>query len=228
MNPRALAAEGLGTFALVAATCGAALLAAPAGGGAATVSLGAGLAVLMMAYAVGHISGGHFNPAVTLGLVAAGRFDFAKAPGYIGAQLAGGLLAALVVSVVLDGVAAGGRTTATAFAAISNAYGGKSGITLRSAFLIEFTGAALLLVAIVGSTARGAAAGFAPLAIGAAYAGLLLLAVPITNGSLNPARSTATAAFAGGDPIAMLWLFWVAPILGAVIGGAIARWLQSE
>ena len=228
MNPRALAAEAIGTFAMVTATCGSALFSAPSGGGLVGVAMAIGLSVLIMAYAVGHISGGHFNPAVTLGLVAAGRFDMGKAPGYIAAQLVGACLAALVFSIILAGHLGGGKITFNSFAAISNTYGGRGGFTMLAAFLLEVVVTALFLIVIVGSTARGAPAGFAPIAIGVALMVLHLAAIPVTNASLNPARSTAPALFAGADAMGQLWLFWVAPILGGVIGGLTGKWLQGE
>jgi aquaporin Z len=228
MNARALAAEAIGTFALVTATCGSALFSAPSGGGLIGVSIAIGLSVLMMAYAVGHISGGHFNPAVTLGLAAAGRFDMAKAPSYIVAQLAGGIAAALIFSLILGGYLGGGKTTFNTFAAISNAYGGRGGFSLLSVFLMEVVITALFLIVIVGATSRGAPAGFAPIAIGVALMVLHLVSIPVTNASLNPARSTAPALFAGADMIAQLWVFWVAPILGGIIGGTLGKWLQNE
>ena len=228
MNQRALAAEAIGTFALVTATCGSVLFSAPAGGGLIGVSIAIGLSVLIMAYSVGHISGGHFNPAVTLGLVAAGRFDMAKAPSYIIAQVVGGVLAAFIFSLILGGYLGGGKTNFNNFATVANSYGGKGGFSLMSVFLMEVVITALFLIVIVGSTARGAPAGFAPIAIGVALMVLHLVSIPVSNASLNPARSTAPALFAGAEMIGQLWLFWVAPILGGIIGGTIGKWLQNE
>ena len=231
MEQRALAAEFIGTFTLVAATCGSALFSAPAGGGLVAVAFAIGLSVLIMAYSVGHISGGHFNPAVTIGLIAAGRFDAAKAVSYIIAQLAGGIAAAAIFSVILSGALSAGPTAAmkwNSFAAISNTYGGANGFSMLSAFLMEFVITAVFLIVIVGATSRRAPAGFAPIAIGVALFVLHLVSIPVTNASLNPARSTAPAIFAGGIPMAQLWLFWVAPILGAAFGGAVGRYLQDE
>ena len=224
MTARALVAEFVGTFCLVLAIAGAATFAAPSAG-LLPVALAAGIAVVSMAYAVGHISGGHFNPAVTIGLIAAGRFDSARAPGYIVAQVLGGAAAALVLATV---VAGGIGVKVNSFAAVSNHYGGPGQYGLLAAILYEVVITALFLIIIVGSTARRAPAGFAPIAIGLALALFHIVAIPVTNASLNPARSTATAIFGGTLPLSQLWVFWVAPILGGVIGGVIARYLQEE
>lgn len=224
MNARALVAEVVGTFTLVLAAVGAALLAAPSVGLVA-VALAAGIAVTTMAYAVGHISGGHFNPAVTIGLVAAGRFDSAKAPGYIIAQVVGGALASLVLSLVL-GNAVGGKWST--FSAASNHYAPAGSFGFAGTFLLEVVIAALFLVVIIGATARRAPSGFAPLAIGLAYCLFHIIALPVSNASLNPARSTASAVFAGAGAISQLWVFWVAPIIGGIIGGVVGRYLQEE
>lgn len=218
-----LAAEFVGTFALVTAVCGAALFSAPSAGLVA-VAFAVGLSVLTMAYAVGGISGGHFNPAVTLGLVAAGRFETSKVVPYILAQLAGGIAAAAIFYVILQGAGSGRWNT---FTAISNLYGG-TGASLLSALLIEVVVTALFLIVIVSVTSPGQPAGFAPLAIGLALVLFHLVAIPVSNASLNPARSTATALFGGGTALASLWLYWVAPIIGGVIGGIVAKWLQEK
>ena len=162
MNQRALAAEFIGTFALVGAVCGSALFSAPAGGGLVGVAFAVGLSVLAMAYAVGHISGGHFNPAVTIGLIAGGRFKTEEAIPYIIAQVAGGLAAALVFSMVLGG-APGGATAPkwNSFMAISNNFGGPGGFSMQSAFVIELVITALFLIVIMGATSKRAPAGFA-------------------------------------------------------------------
>lgn len=228
MSTRALAAEFIGTFALVTATCGSALFSAPSGGGLVGVAIAIGLSVLIMAYAVGHISGGHFNPAVTLGLVAGGRFDIANAPGYIIAQVLGGVAAAATFAVILGGYLGGGKVEFNTFAAISNNFGGPGGFSMMAVFLTEVVITALFLIVIMGATSSRAPAGFAPIAIGVALMVLHLVSIPVTNASLNPARSTAPALFADGTALANLWLFWVAPILGGVIGGVISRWLQDE
>lgn len=224
MTARALVAEFIGTFCLVFAIAGTALLAAPSAGLLA-IALAAGFAMLGMGYAVGAVSGGHFNPAVTMGLIAAGRFDSARAPAYIIAQILGGAAAALVLSVVAGG--ASGARIGT-FAMVSNQYGGPGQFGMVAALLTEIVATALFVVVVVGATGRRAPVGFAPLAIGLAYALFHLVAIPVTNASLNPARSTATALLGGTLPLSQLWLFWVAPILGGVIGGVIGRYLQEE
>ena len=230
MNTKALAAEFIGTFALVTATCGSALFSAPSGGGLVAVAFAIGLSVLIMAYSVGHISGGHFNPAVTIGLIAGGRFESGNAIGYIIAQVLGGIAAALVFQVILQGALSAGPSAATkrnSFAAISNTYGGANGFTMVAAFVMEVVITALFLIVIMGSTSKRAPAGFAPIAIGVALFVLHLVSIPVTNASLNPARSTAPALLAGGVAMSQLWLFWVAPILGGIIGGAIGKWLDE-
>jgi aquaporin Z len=231
MKAKALAAEFVGTFVLVTGTCGAALFSAPAGAGLLAPAFAIGLSVLIMAYAVGHVSGGHFNPAVTAGLIAAGRFESGNAIGYVVAQVLGGLAAALVFQVILGGALSAGPAQGTAwntFTAISNTYGGTRGFSLTSAFLMEVLITAIFLIVIVGSTSRRAPPGFAPIAIGVALFVLHLVSIPVTNASLNPARSTAPAVFAGGQPLSQLWVFWAAPILGGIIGGAIGRWLDED
>ncbi|MGE0700516.1 MAG: aquaporin [Hyphomicrobiaceae bacterium] len=223
MTARALVAELVGTFFLVLAIAGAGALdgASPA----LSVALAAGLALAAATWALGHVSGGHFNPAVTIGLIATGRFDSARAPAYMVAQVLGGASAALLVSVTLAGA---GSARTGSLASLSNHYGAAGQFGLTAAFLIELAATALLLVVVVGATARRAPAGFAPLATGLAYAALMLVALPVTGGSLNPARSTATALLGGAVPLAQLWVFWAAPILGGVIGGVIGRYLQEE
>ncbi len=230
METKALGAEFLGTFWLVLGGCGAAVLAADFGvGGNGTslglgfvgVSLAFGLTVVTGAYAFGHVSGGHFNPAVTLGLVAGGRFEAAKAPGYIVAQVLGGIAAAAV----LLGIASGqdGFDASAGFA--SNGYGDLSpgGYALGAAFLTEVVMTAFFLLVILGATAKKAAPAMGGLAIGLALVLIHLISIPVTNTSVNPARSTSQAIFAGGDYIGQVWLFWVAPIIGAVIGALIHR-----
>ncbi len=221
---RNLAAEFIGTFTLVSAVCGAALFSAPSAGLVA-VAFAVGLSVLAMAFAVGHISGGHFNPAVTIGLVAAGRFNPEKVPTYIVAQLLGGAAAAGVFYLVLKGAPAGKWNT---FTAASNTYGGAQGFQMGAVFLTEVVITALFLIVIVGSTSARAPGIFAPIAIGLSLTLFHLMAIPVSNASLNPARSTATAIFGGTAALNCLWLFWLAPILGALIGGLASRWLQDE
>jgi aquaporin Z len=214
-----LGAEFIGTFMLVTSVCGAALFSAPSVGLIA-VALSIGTAVLAMAYAVGPISGGHFNPAVTCGLVAAGRCPATKAIPYIIAQVIGGAVAAAVFYVILRGAPTSGKWNT--FLAISNLYGG-TGFPLLSVALIEVVLTALFLIVITSVTSERAAPGFAPIAIGLTLTMIHLAAIPVSNASVNPARSTATAIFAGGDALSSLWLFWVAPIVVGVIGGLIGK-----
>jgi aquaporin Z len=223
-----LAAEAFGTFWLVFGGCGSAVLAAgfpELGIGFAGVALAFGLTVLTMAYAVGHVSGGHFNPAVSLGLAVGGRFEWAELPGYWGAQLVGGFLAAVVLYVIASGApdwSAGG------FA--SNGYGANSpgGYGLVSAFLIELVLTGFFLIIILGATSRFAPAGFAPLAIGLGLTLIHLVSIPVTNTSVNPARSTAVAFFADTGAVGQLWLFWMAPLAGAALGALAWKTLLPE
>jgi aquaporin Z len=223
-NYRALAAEFIGTFTLVSAVCGAALFSAPSAGLIA-VAIAVGMSVTTMAYAVGHISGGHFNPAVTLGLVVAGRFDADKAIPYIITQVVAGACAAGVFYVVMMGAGIGRWND---FVAVSNLYGEPQHFSLAAVFITEVVITALFLIVIVGSTSPNAPGTFAPLAIGLALMMFHLIAIPISNASLNPARSTATAIFGGAPALKCLWLFWVAPIVGGLIGGYISRELQTD
>jgi aquaporin Z len=223
-----LAAEAFGTFWLVFGGCGAAVLAATfpeLGIGFAGVALAFGLTVLTMAYAVGHISGGHFNPAVSLGLAIGRRFDWSELPGYWAAQLAGGSVGALV----LYGIAAGAPDWSPGGFA-SNGYGANSpgGYGLGSAFLIELVLTAFFLIIILGATSRLAPAGFAPIAIGLGLTVIHLVSIPVTNTSVNPARSTAVAFFAETGAMGQLWLFWVAPLAGAALGALLWRSLLPE
>lgn len=220
-DSRQLGAEFLGTFALVSAVCGAGLFSAPSAGLIA-VAFAVGLSVVAMAYAVGSISGAHFNPAVTLGLVAAGRFNVNRAPGYIIAQLLGGAAAAAIFWFILSGLPAGKWNT---FTAISNIAAPTA--TIPSG-LLEVVITALFIFVIVSVTGTGAHVAFAPIAIGLSLVLFHLIAIPVTNASLNPARSTATALFGGPTAVQSLWLFWVAPILGGLLGGVIARWVHDE
>jgi aquaporin Z len=215
---RKLAAEVFGTFWLVFGGCGSAVLAAgfPALGiGFVGVSFAFGLTVLTMAYAVGGISGGHFNPAVSLGLAVAGRFEWGELVPYWVAQLAGGLAAATVLYVVAAGAPG---FTAGGFA--SNGYGDLSpgGYSLLSALIIEIVLTAGFLIVILGSTSLAAPVGFAPISIGLALTLIHLISIPVTNTSVNPARSTAVAFLAETGAVGQLWLFWVAPLAGAVLG----------
>jgi len=220
---KSLAAEFIGTFTLVTAVCGAALFSAPSAGLVA-VAFAVGLSVLAMAFAVGRFSGGHFNPAVTIGLVAAGRFDSEKALGYIVTQVVAGVVAAGIFYLILQGAPAAGKWNT--FTAASNTYGG-GGFSMASVFLIEVVITALFLIVIVSATGPGGAGALAPVAIGFALVLFHLVAIPVSNASLNPARSTATALFGGASALNCLWLFWVAPILGGAIGGTVAAILQG-
>jgi aquaporin Z len=222
---RRVAAEFLGTFWLVFGGCGSAILAAAfpqLGIGFLGVALAFGLTVLTMAYAVGHISGGHFNPAVTVGLWAAGRCANKHVIPYIIAQV----IAAIAASAVLYVIASGKAGFAVGGFA-SNGYGdlspGKYG--LASCFVTELVMTFFFLMIITGTTSKGAAVGFAGIPIGFALTLIHLVSIPVTNTSVNPARSTGPALFAGGAYIDQLWLFWLAPILGALIAGFLARWV---
>lgn len=225
---RRLAAEFFGTFWLTFGGCGSAVLAAAfpeLGIGFLGVAFAFGLSVLTMAYAVGHISGGHFNPAVSVGLWAAGRFSTGNVIPYVVVQVIAAIAAAGVLFVIASGQAGwvpGG------FA--SNGYGelspGKYG--LGSAFLIEALLTFFFLFIIIGTTSKGAAVGFAGIPIGLALVLIHLISIPVTNTSVNPARSTGPALFAGGEYIGQLWMFWLAPLVGAVIAGVAARWLHTE
>lgn len=242
MYARALVAEVFGTFWLVLGGCGAAIMAADFGvGGNGTslglgfvgVSLAFGLTVVTGAYALGHISGGHFNPAVTLGLVAGGRFSFIKAPGYIIAQVIGGTLGGVAIYYMVSGrpdfaITAGAGTFATnGF----GADGSPGGFSMQSAFITEAVLTGVFLVVIMGATAKRAAAAMGGLAIGLSLTLIHLVSIPVTNTSVNPARSTAQALVANfyGDgvtlPIEQLWLFWAAPIAGAIVGALVYRLL---
>jgi aquaporin Z len=222
-------AELLGTFWLVFGGCGSAVLAAKfpeVGIGLVGVSLAFGLTVVTMAYAVGHISGGHFNPAVTLGLLAGGRIKGADVLPYVIAQVIGALLAAWLLATI----ASGNGTDAVAAGLASNGFGDHSpgGYSQATAFMTEVLMTFFFLLIILGITSEGAPNAFAPLAIGLALALIHLVSIPITNTSVNPARSTGPALIVGGWAIAQLWLFWVAPILGAVIAGGVWRWLGKK
>ena len=228
---RILIAEVLGTFVLVLGGCGSAVLAAgfePGGIGLLGVSLAFGLTVVVMAYAVGHISGGHFNPAVTLGLLAGGRLQAKDAPYYIVAQVAGAIAAAAVLYVIANGVD-GFSASDSGFAA--NGYDDHSpgGYSRVAGLVSEIVLTAVFLVVIMGSTHSKAPAGFAPIAIGLALTLIHLVSIPVTNTSVNPARSTGPALFVGDWALEQLWMFWVAPIIGAVIGASIFRFgLEAE
>lgn len=232
-----LAAEFLGTLWLVLGGCGSAVLAANFGGdgnplgiGLLGVALAFGLTVLTGAYAFGHISGGHFNPAVSFGLWAGGRFNAKDLLPYIIAQVLGAIAAGFILYTIASGKPGFSIDPNAAGALATNGYGAFSpgGYTMAAALLIEIVLTAFFLIVILGSTHKLAPAGFAPIAIGLALTLIHLISIPVTNTSVNPARSTSVAVFVGGGSVSQLWLFWVAPIVGGLIGGAIYKWLGSS
>ncbi len=228
-NLRKYVAEGIGTFWLTFAGCGSAVIAASfpeVGIGLLGVSLAFGLTVVTMAYAIGHVSGCHLNPAVTIGLYAGGRFPATQIAPYVGAQVAGGIAAAAVLYFIASG--APDFSLAGGFA--SNGYAERSpgGYSLASAFAMELLMTAVFLFVIMGATHGKAPAGFAPLAIGLALVLIHLVSIPVTNTSVNPARSTGPALFAGAWAISQLWLFWLAPIVGGIVGTVAYRWISTE
>lgn len=225
---RRAAAEFFGTLWLVFGGCGAAVLAAAFPGlgiGFLGVALAFGLTVLTMAYAVGHISGGHFNPAVTIGLWAGGRFKGADVLPYIIAQVIGAIIAAAILYYIASGKPGWvpGGFASNGFRDLSP---GKYG--LRACFVGEVVATFFFLFVIIGSTSKGAAVGFAGIPIGLCLTLIHLVMIPVTNTSVNPARSTGPALFAGGPYISQLWLFWVAPIIGAALAGFLTRWLYQH
>jgi aquaporin Z len=229
MVTKKLGAEFLGTFWLVLGGCGSAVLAAAfpdLGIGFLGVALAFGLTVLTMAFAVGHISGCHLNPAVSIGLWAGGRFSSKELVPYIVAQVLGGLCAGAVLYFIASGKA--GFDVSAGFA--SNGYGAHSpgGYSLGAAFVTEVVLTLMFLLVIHGATDKRAPQGFAPIAIGLCLTLIHLISIPVTNTSVNPARSTGVALFAGGWAVQQLWLFWVAPIIGAVLGGVVYRWLGGN
>ena len=220
-------AELIGTFWLVLGGCGSAVLAAgipELGLGYLGVSLAFGLTVVTMAYAIGHISGCHLNPAVSVGLVAGGRFKAAELPHYIIAQVLGAILACLVIRAIAGG--ADGYTGGLA----SNGFGEHSphGYSMMAGFICEVVMTAMFLFIIMGATDKRAPAGLAPLAIGLTLALIHMISIPVTNTSVNPARSTGPALLEGGIALDQLWLFWVAPIIGAVIGALIYNFVATK
>ena len=223
LNARVLTAEFAGTFMLVLSILGAAFHAFDAPEGAAGilgVALSVGFTVTALAYALGHVSGAHFNPAVTLGLIAGGRIGTGSAVGYILAQCAGAVAACGLLAAIGGAPASFG----------ANGYGELSltGASLTSVFLIELVLTGFLVFVIMGAGSRRAPPGFVPLVVGGTLAMAHIIAIPISNTSVNPARSLGAAVFAGGPALNQLWLFWVAPILGGVLGGVFARWVQDE
>ena len=223
------AAVAFGTFWLVFGGCGSAVLAAgfpDVGIGLLGVSLAFGLTVLTMAYAIGHISGCHLNPAVSIGLVVGGRFPASELFPYIAAQIVGAVAGSGVLYLIASGAA--GFDLAAGFAANGYAAHSPGGYALGSAFIAEFVLTMMFLLIILGATDSRAPAGFAPIAIGLGLTLIHLIGIPVTNLSVNPARSTGPAIFVGGWALQQLWMFWLAPILGALAGGAIHRVLFDQ
>jgi aquaporin Z len=229
-----LAAEFIGTFWLVFGGCGAAVLAAKVadepgvGIGYLGVALAFGLTVLTMAYAVGHLSGGHFNPAVTLGLFIGKRFGAKDVLPYIGTQVVAAIAAAGLLYAVASG-RSGFETPSGPGAFATNGYGDNSpgGFSLTSALIIEVLLTAVFVFVVLGATDRRAPKGFGPIAIGLSLTLIHLISIPVTNTSVNPARSTGPALFAGGESLSQLWLFWVAPLIGAAIAGLGYRYVTG-
>src|SRR6201990_1853560 len=229
MDMKKYAAEAIGTFWLTFAGCGSAVIAAgfpQVGIGLVGVSLTFGLSVVTMAYAIGHVSGCHLNPAVTVGLTAGGRFPPGQVLPYVIAQVVGAVAAAALLYVIASG--APGFDVGAGFA--SNGYGAHSPgkYDLVVCFIMEVVMTAMFLFIIMGATHGKAPAGFAPLAIGLTLTMIHLVSIPVTNTSVNPARSTGPALFAGGWALEQLWLFWVAPIAGAALAGVVYRWLSPD
>ena len=223
------AAEFLGTFWLVLGGCGSAVLAAAfphVGIGLLGVALAFGLTVLTMAFAIGHISGCHLNPAVSLGLVMGGRFKAAELLPYVLAQVLGGIVAAAVLYFIASGKA--GFELSSGLAANGYAEHSPGGYTLAAGFVTEVVMTFMFLIVILGATDARAPQGFAPIAIGLCLTLIHLISIPATNTSVNPARSTGPALIVGGWAISQLWLFWVAPLLGAALAGVVYRWLWGD
>ena len=228
MQSKKLLAEFFGTFWLVFGGCGSAVIAAlfpNVGIGLLGVSLAFGLTVLTMAYAVGHISGGHFNPAVSIGLTVAGKFSASELPGYIVAQVLGAIAAAGLLYLVASG-APGFELGEFAANGYDEHSPGK--YSMVSAFIMEALMTCFFLIIILGSTSKKAPAGFAPIAIGLGLTLIHLVSIPVTKTSVNPARSTGQAIFVGSWALSQLWLFWLAPIVGAAVGGIINKILTVE
>lgn len=224
-----LGAEFIGTFWLVLGGCGSAVLASAfpeVGIGLLGVALAFGLTVLTMAFAIGHISGCHLNPAVSFGLWMGGRFPLAELLPYIIAQVLGGLLGAAILYVIATGQT--GFDVTAGFA--SNGYGEHSpgGYSLTAALTSEVVMTFMFLIVILGATDKRAPQGFAPIAIGLALTLIHLISIPVTNTSVNPARSTGVAVFQGSWALSQLWLFWIAPIVGAVLAGLVYRWFDED
>jgi aquaporin Z len=223
------AAEFLGTFWLVLGGCGSAVLAAAfphVGIGLLGVALAFGLTLLTMAFAIGHISGCHLNPAVSLGLVMGGRFKGTELLPYVLAQVLGGIVAAAVLYFIASGKA--GFELSSGLAANGYAEHSPGGYTLAAGFVTEVVMTFMFLIVILGATDARAPQGFAPIAIGLCLTLIHLISIPVTNTSVNPARSTGPALIVGGWAISQLWLFWVAPLLGAALAGVVYRWLWGD
>ena len=232
-----LGAEFIGTFWLVLGGCGSAVLAANFGGdgnplgiGLLGVSLAFGLTVLTGAYALGHVSGGHFNPAVSFGLWAGGRFAAKDLLPYIVAQTIGATFAAWILFQIASGSPGFAIDNNAAGAFATNGFDAFSpgGYSVAAAFLCEVVLTAMFLIVILGATHKNAAPGFAPIAIGLALTLIHLISIPVTNTSVNPARSTGVALLVGGTPLSQLWLFWAAPIIGGLLGGVVYKWLGKD
>lgn len=231
MHMRALAAEVCGSFFVQFILIGSWLFLA---GGmpekTIPVALATGLALMAATTAIGHVSGGHFNPAITIGLIAGGRFDVAHAPGFIVAQVIGAALATAVYAVALftSMLSLPADLSAGAFATLSNGFDLPGRQSLTAVLIFEGLATAILVITFMGATASRSITTMAPFAIGATLAALYLILIPVSGGSLNPARSTAIAAFAGTTALAQLWVFWLAPTIGAVAGGLLARIILDE
>ncbi len=224
MSNRALIAEFIGTFAYVAAICGTALLGGQASDGGLHVALAAGFTFTAMCFALGGVSGCHFNPAITLGLVAAGRFETRAAIPYVIAQVLGGLVAAGCFALMLSAVP---QQVAAPIASIANRFGADGMFPFAAVLIAECIAALLILMLFVGATSSGVPTGFAPIGLGFLIAALHLVLAPMSNAALNPARATAIAVFADQQALLQLWAFWVAPIVGGVAGGLIGRWIND-
>ncbi|SDQ87594.1 aquaporin Z [Pseudomonas sp. B21-035] len=223
-----MGAELIGTFWLVVGGCGSAVIAAsfPIGIGLVGVAMAFGLTVLTMAFAIGHISGCHLNPAVSVGLVVGGRFPLKDLLPYVIAQVVGAILGAAVIYFIASGKA--GFELSAGLASNGYAEHSPGGYSLAAGFASEVVMTAMFILIIMGATDSRAPAGFAPIAIGLALTLIHLISIPVTNTSVNPARSTGPAIFVGGWALQQLWLFWVAPLIGAVIGGALYKGLFRE
>ncbi|MCB0129819.1 MAG: aquaporin Z [Caldilineaceae bacterium] len=229
MLTKKLGAEFLGTFWLVLGGCGSAVLAATfpdVGIGFVGVSLAFGLTVLTMAFAIGHISGCHLNPAVSFGLWSGGRFSASELAPYIVAQVVGGIAGAAVLFVIASGQA--GFDASAGFASNGYAEHSPGGYSLTAALVTEIVMTFMFLMIILGATDKRAPAGFAPIAIGLGLTLIHLISIPVTNTSVNPARSTAVAIFQGSWALSQLWLFWLAPIVGALLAGFVYRWFERD